>query len=111
MDPLVTTARLTLRDWSEDDAPAAFAIYGSSDVARWLTPALDRITDVDAMRSVLSTWRRQRPELVPPQGRWAVERTADGVVVGSALVRPLLDGDTASALGLARAFRTAAAAG
>ena len=36
---------------------------------------------------------------------------ADGVVVGSALVRPLLDGDTASALGLARAFRTAAAAG
>jgi tryptophan synthase alpha chain len=36
---------------------------------------------------------------------------ADGVVVGSALVRPLLDGDTASALGLARAFRTAARAG
>jgi hypothetical protein len=33
------------------------------------------------------------------------------VVVGSALVRPLLDGDTASALGLARAFRTAARAG
>jgi len=36
---------------------------------------------------------------------------ADGVVVGSALVRPLLDGDTASALGLARAFRSAARAG
>jgi len=35
---------------------------------------------------------------------------ADGVVVGSALVRPLLDGDTASALGLARAFRSAARA-
>jgi tryptophan synthase alpha chain len=32
---------------------------------------------------------------------------ADGVVVGSALVRPLLDGDTAAALGLARAFRAA----
>ena len=32
---------------------------------------------------------------------------ADGVVVGSALVRPLLDGDTATALGLARAFRAA----
>jgi hypothetical protein len=27
--------------------------------------------------------------------------------VGSALVRPLLDGDTATALGLARAFRAA----
>ena len=32
---------------------------------------------------------------------------ADGVVVGSALVRPLLDGDTATALRLARAFRAA----
>jgi tryptophan synthase alpha chain len=32
---------------------------------------------------------------------------ADGVVVGSALVRPLLDGDTATALQLARAFRAA----
>jgi len=32
---------------------------------------------------------------------------ADGVVVGSALVRPLLDGDTATALGRARAFRAA----
>jgi tryptophan synthase alpha chain len=32
---------------------------------------------------------------------------ADGVVVGSALVRPLLDGDTATPLGLAHAFRAA----
>jgi tryptophan synthase alpha chain len=32
---------------------------------------------------------------------------ADGVVVGSTLVRPLLDGDTATALELARAFRAA----
>jgi tryptophan synthase alpha chain len=32
---------------------------------------------------------------------------ADGVVVGSALVRPLLDGDTATAVELARAFRAA----
>jgi tryptophan synthase alpha chain len=36
---------------------------------------------------------------------------ADGVVVGSALVRPLLDGDTGSALGLARAFRFSTPAG
>ncbi|HEU5224315.1 MAG TPA: tryptophan synthase subunit alpha [Actinomycetota bacterium] len=33
---------------------------------------------------------------------------ADGVVVGSALVRPLLEGDRRAALGLARAFRAAA---
>jgi len=33
---------------------------------------------------------------------------ADGVVVGSALVRPLLEGDPSAALALARAFRSAA---
>ena len=37
MDPLVTTERLTLREWSDDDAAAALSIYGSADVARWLT--------------------------------------------------------------------------
>ena len=29
MNPLVTTTRLRLRDWSDDDVPAALAIYGS----------------------------------------------------------------------------------
>jgi tryptophan synthase alpha chain len=33
---------------------------------------------------------------------------ADGVVVGSALVRPLLEDDRPAALALARAFRSAA---
>ena len=89
MDPLVTTTRLTLRPWSEDDAPAALAIYGSADVARWLTPALDRVADAEAMRSVLNTWGKQQPELIPPQGRWAIERTEDGAVVGGLVIRLL----------------------
>jgi RimJ/RimL family protein N-acetyltransferase len=82
MDPLVTTTRLMLRDWADDDAPAALAIYGSAQVARWLTPAMDRIADVEAMRSVLQTWRDQQPGLLPPQGRWAIQRNADNVVIG-----------------------------
>ena len=99
MDPLVTTTRLTLREWSADDAPAALAIYGSADVARWLTPALDRIAerfgadmllaDAEAMRSVLDSWGKQQPELIPPQGRWAIERTDDGAVVGGLVIRLL----------------------
>ena len=55
MDPLVTTTRLTLREWSDADAPAALAIYGATQVARWLTPAVERIPDLEAMRSVLHT--------------------------------------------------------
>ena len=89
MQPLVTTARLTLRDWSPDDAPAALAIYGSSEVAHWLTPVLGRIADVDAMRSVLEQWQQEQPGLTPPQGRWAIERSDDGAVVGGVGIRLL----------------------
>jgi len=86
MDPLVTTTRLALHDWSDDDAPAALAIYGSGDVARWLTPAMDRIADVETMRSVLRTWRQHQPELTSPQGRWAIHRTADDAVIGGVAI-------------------------
>ena len=89
MDPLVTTARLALRDWTDDDAPAALEIYGSADVARWLTPVLERVADVGSMRSVLSAWRREQPELVPPQGRWAIQRLADDAVIGGVAIRRL----------------------
>ena len=63
MDPLVTTTRLTLREWSDDDAPAALAIYGATQVARWLTPAVEQIPDLEAMRSALQTWQQQQPGL------------------------------------------------
>ena len=89
MHPLVTTTRLLLRGWSADDAPAALAIYGSAEVAHWLAPALDRIPDVEAMRSVLQTWQQEQPGLLPPQGRWAILRTADDTVIGGLSIRLL----------------------
>ena len=89
MHPLVTTTRLMLRDWSADDAPAALAIYGSAEVAHWLTPAMNRIRDVEAMRSVLQTWQQEQPGLLPPQGRWAILRNADHAVIGGLSIRLL----------------------
>jgi RimJ/RimL family protein N-acetyltransferase len=88
MHPLVTT-RLMLRDWLTEDAPAALAIYGSPEVAHWLTPAMDRIPDVEAMRSVLRTWQREQPGLPSPQGRWAIHRNGDDAVVGGLGIRLL----------------------
>lgn len=82
MQPLVTTTRLTLRDWSAGDASAALAIYGSAKVAHWLTPAMDRIPTVEAMRSELQRWQREQPQMLPPQGRWAVHRNDDSVIGG-----------------------------
>ncbi len=85
----LTTDRLVIRDWSEEDAEAAYAIYGSSDVTHWLTPAMDRVADEAAMRSVLQAWQEAQPNLIPPRGRWAVERKSDGKLIGGLAIRLL----------------------
>jgi RimJ/RimL family protein N-acetyltransferase len=82
MNPSLSTDRLVIRDWSVDDAEAAQEIYGSVEVTHWLTPAMDRINDVAAMRSVLQAWQEAQPTMLPPRGRWAVERRDDGKVIG-----------------------------
>ncbi|WP_049871765.1 GNAT family N-acetyltransferase [Catenulispora acidiphila] len=89
MEMPVTTERLIIRDWTVDDAEAALAVYGSTDVAHWLTPAMDRVGDVAAMRSVLQAWIEAQPNLLAPRGRWAVERKSDGALVGGLAIRLL----------------------
>lgn len=86
----IRSPRLTLRPWSLDDAEAALAIYGTDDVARWLSPAMDRVRDPDAMRALLERWAGE--DLAAPQGRWAVERTGTGELVGGVAVLPLPPG-------------------
>ena len=54
---VVRTDRLRLRPWAEDDAGAALAVYGVEDVSRWLSPAMDRVRDRDAMRDLLARRR------------------------------------------------------
>ncbi|HEY2206831.1 MAG TPA: GNAT family N-acetyltransferase [Pseudonocardia sp.] len=85
----LTTERLRVRPWGLADADAALAIYGVADVTGWLTPATNRVGDRQAMLSVLRTWVHDQPELPPPRGRWAMERRADGAVVGGLAIRPL----------------------
>jgi RimJ/RimL family protein N-acetyltransferase len=86
--PLVAD-RLVVRDWSPEDAEAAFEIYGSREVTHWLTPAMERIGDVTSMRLVLEAWQEAQPNLLPPRGRWAVQRREDGLVVGGLGIRLL----------------------
>ena len=91
--PELSTERLVLRGWQVDDAPAALEIYGDTDVARWLSPAMDKVTDVDAMRKVLAQWIRQDGDAVPPAGRWAIQRRSDNRVIGGVVLLPLPPGD------------------
>ncbi|MEV4539872.1 GNAT family N-acetyltransferase [Asanoa sp. NPDC049518] len=83
------TERLNLRPWRLDDAEAALPIYGASNVARWLSPAMDTVADVDAMRLLLQQWMAEDQRLPAPAGRWAIELTADRTLVGGAILLPL----------------------
>lgn len=85
----LTTDRLVVRDWEPDDAEAALAIYGVEKVTRWLTPAMGQVADADAMRSVLQAWVEAQQNMLPPRGRWAVQRREDGQVVGGLGIRLL----------------------
>ena len=87
--PELRTERLTIREWDTSDAAAALPVYGAEEVARWLTPEMRAVHDVAAMRSVLQAWIEAQPNLVPPAGRWAIERTEDGRLVGGLSLRLL----------------------
>ena len=83
------TDRLLIRDWEEDDADAALEIYGSADVAPWLSPAIEQVPDATSMRLLLQAWIEAQPNFVLPAGRWAVARRDDGEVVGALVIRLL----------------------
>lgn len=85
----MVTERLVLRPWTVDDAGAALGTYGDTEVARWLTPAMDRVPDPAAMRLVLQQWVAEDARMTPPAGRWAVERREDARVIGGATLLPL----------------------
>jgi len=89
MNEELTTERLVVREWRLDDAAAGLAIYGADKVTRWLTPVMGQVADEAAMRSVLQAWVEAQPNMLPPRGRWAIERRSDGEVVGGLGIRLL----------------------
>jgi RimJ/RimL family protein N-acetyltransferase len=90
----IRTQRLRLRTWTPTDAPAALEIYRAPEVARWLAPAMDAVTDLGAMRGVLDAWAAQCRSAELPQGRWAVEDFTTGTVIGGVSLMPLPPGCT-----------------
>lgn len=89
MAPSLTTPRLTLRPWRDEDAPAALTIYGHPDVIRWLSPAMERVCDTPAMRLVLQQWIAENERAAPPAGHWAIVRRENDRVIGAARLLPL----------------------
>lgn len=85
----LVSERLVLRPWAVDDAEAALDIYGTGEVTRWLSPAMDRVADVDSMRSLLERWLAEGARMIVPGGRWAIEDRESGELVGAATLLPL----------------------
>jgi RimJ/RimL family protein N-acetyltransferase len=88
-DRVITTDRLRLRPWTVDDAEAAYAVFGDEQVARWLAPAMDQVSDVEEMRGVLLGWVAADGLSERATGRWAIEELATGSVVGGVTLRPM----------------------
>jgi RimJ/RimL family protein N-acetyltransferase len=81
--------RLVLRGWATGDAGAALGAYGDANVARWLTPEMDKIADEAAMRAMLEQWIAEDARMLTPAGRWAIELRDGGEVIGGATLLPL----------------------
>jgi RimJ/RimL family protein N-acetyltransferase len=89
---VLRTERLVLRPWRADDAEQALGIYGDSEIARWLSPALGRVPDPASMRLVLEQWITEDARTPAPSGRWAITAADDGRVLGGAVLLPLPPG-------------------
>ena len=85
----LVTERLVLRGWAAGDAEAALDAYGDAEVARWLSPAMDKVGDLAAMRLLLQQWVAEDERMMTPAGRWAVELRDSGQVIGGATLLPL----------------------
>lgn len=78
--PLLSTARLTLRETTADDAPALFAIHGDVEAMRWY--GTDPLPNLDAALKMVDNFAALR-KLPNPGVRWGIVRHDSGELVGT----------------------------
>jgi [ribosomal protein S5]-alanine N-acetyltransferase len=84
---VISTDRLVLGPWTVEDAAAALAIFGRSEVTHWLTPGMEPIHDEAGMLAAVERWAEEDAEVEPPVGHWAVRRREDDLLLGSITLR------------------------
>lgn len=84
---IIETPRLVLEPWHVDRADDALAIFGDPEVSRWLSPAMDPVSDVDAMRATIERWLDEDLEDDPPVGHWRATIREDGTAAGAVTLR------------------------
>ncbi|MFL6172109.1 MAG: GNAT family N-acetyltransferase [Marmoricola sp.] len=85
---IATTARLRIRSWTVEDAPAALAMLSRIEVVQWLGDGVPVLTkDLDEARTKIERWRGRDD---PPLGHWALEVTDGGPLHGRTIGTVLL---------------------
>jgi RimJ/RimL family protein N-acetyltransferase len=82
------TERLIVRQWTEQDAEAAFQIYRHPEVSRYLGRNAKAMESVDEMAQRIRFWRERDKGLRTELGFWAMEDRQLGPL-GSVILRPL----------------------
>ena len=78
------TDRLLIRPWRHEDAPRLLDIQSRVEVVKWLGDGPPQpMRDLDEAHARIDRWSTRG---LPPLGVWAIERRADGVVVGTVLL-------------------------
>src|SRR5262245_14288680 len=89
MVPILYTERLQLREWTIDDAEAAFQIYGDPEVVRFLGNG-ETVPDLAAQRDWLAERiERYRSAVLNGFGVWAAVERNTQQVVGTLILKPL----------------------
>ncbi|MFC4021278.1 GNAT family N-acetyltransferase [Micromonospora sp. GCM10011542] len=96
---LLTTERLTLRDWTDEpaDLERIYDMYSREEITRWLSTAAGiPMTDPAQAVERLRFWRDRHAGHAGRYGTWAIEVRDTGVVAGTLLLKPLpgRDGET-----------------
>ena len=83
----VETERLLIRPWRHDDVGRLLDILSRLEVVKWLGDGEPELMqDLEEAHARVDRYAERD---APPLGMWAVERTADGVVVGTVLLLTL----------------------
>ena len=82
-----STERLDIGPWTAKDASTGLTIFGTEEVTRWLTPAMEPVHDEAGMLAALERWDKEDAQADPPVGHWTVRRREDDVLLGSITLR------------------------
>jgi ribosomal-protein-alanine N-acetyltransferase len=86
----IQTERLLIRELTLADADGLFPIYSDAEVRRFIGGEPTK-TLAEQRQQLAATLERQSREQ-PGYGRWAVQRLADGLLVGIVILKHAPDG-------------------